>query len=134
MVRAPGPVARARLSCNLPALRRKTRFVHSKRAFRYGCDRSGMRMCEFSVQDTHIHLIVEAADKQALSRGMQALAVRIARAVNRMLGRRGQVIADRHHAKPLRTPTEVKNAVHYVRHNWLLTDATRLDFAGLQLS
>jgi REP element-mobilizing transposase RayT len=106
-----------RLSWNLPSLRRKTRFVHIKRAFRYGCDRFGMRMCEFSVQDTHIHLIVEAGDKQALSRGMQALAVRIARAVNRMLGRHGQVIADRYHSKPLRTPTEVKNALHYVRYN-----------------
>jgi hypothetical protein len=76
-----------------------------------------MRMCEFSLQDTHIHLIVEASDKLALSRGMQALAVRIARAVNRRLGRHGQVIADRYHARPLRTPREVKTALHYVRTN-----------------
>jgi REP element-mobilizing transposase RayT len=106
-----------RLSWNLPSLRRRTRFVHVKRAFRHGCDRFGMRMCEFSLQDAHIHLIVEASDKRALSRGMQALSVRIARAVNRMLGRHGQVIADRYHARPLRTPTEVRNAVHYVRNN-----------------
>jgi hypothetical protein len=76
-----------------------------------------MRMCEFSLQDTHIHMIVEARDKLALSRGMQALSVRIARSVNRRLGRHGQVIADRYHARLLRTPTEVKNAVHYVRNN-----------------
>jgi REP element-mobilizing transposase RayT len=122
-LRRPAHIARfplhvtMRLSWSLPSLRRKTRFDCVKRAFRYGCDRFGMRMCEFSLQDTHIHLIVEASDKLALSRGMQALSVRIARAVNRRLGRHGQVIADRYHARPLRTPTEVRNAVHYVRNN-----------------
>jgi hypothetical protein len=34
-----------------------------------------------------------------------------------MNGRRGRVIADRYHAHILRTPTEVRHAVHYVRHN-----------------
>ena len=76
-----------------------------------------MRVCEFSVQYGHIHLVVEAADKRALSRGMQGLEVRLAREVNRRFARRGQVFEDRYHARPLRTPTEVKNTVHYVRYN-----------------
>ena len=34
-----------------------------------------------------LHLIVEASDSVALARGIQGLLVRIARAVNRVLGR-----------------------------------------------
>jgi REP element-mobilizing transposase RayT len=108
-----------RIRRGLPSLRHERRFARIKRAFRYGCDRFGMRMCEFSVQANHIHLIVEARDKQALSKGMGALEIRVARAINRVLGRTGKVFADRYHAHALRTPTEVKNAVHYVRYNWL---------------
>jgi REP element-mobilizing transposase RayT len=76
-----------------------------------------MRIIEFSIQDTHIHLIVEAADKQALSKGMQGLAIRLARAVNRASQRRGAVFADRYFARPLKTPAEVRNAVSYVHRN-----------------
>src|SRR5262245_1683687 len=47
------------------------------------------RVCEYSVQRNHIHLIVEADDTVALSRGMQGLAARIAKAVNRAMPRRG---------------------------------------------
>jgi REP element-mobilizing transposase RayT len=107
-----------RIRRDVPSLRRERRFARIKRAFRYGCDAFGMRMCEFSVQDDHIHLIVEAADKQALSRGMAALEIRVARAINRVLGRSGSVFSDRYYARALRTLTEVKNAVHYVRYNW----------------
>ena len=76
-----------------------------------------MRMVHFSVQGNHIHLIVEADDKKCLSRGLQGLNVRIARAVNRALGRKGNVFADRYHARILKTPTEVRNAVRYVLNN-----------------
>jgi hypothetical protein len=65
----------------------------------------------------HIHLIVEAADRVALTRGAKGLAIRIARGLNRLMGSRGQVIAERYHARILRTPTEVRNAVHYVLAN-----------------
>lgn len=34
-----------------------------------------------------------------------------------MNGRRGRVLADRYHAHILRTPSEVRNAVRYVRDN-----------------
>jgi hypothetical protein len=76
------------------------------------------RVCEFSVQGDHLHLIVEAADKDALRRGMQGLAIRCARAINRALGRRGRVWADRYHARPLRTPREVRVCLVYVLQNF----------------
>src|SRR5262249_42931700 len=67
-------------------------------AFGAARDRFGMRIIHFSVQGTHIHLIVEADDKEALSRGMQGLGVRVARALNRVMKKRGKRLADRYRA------------------------------------
>jgi len=72
----------------------------------------------FSVQSDHLHLIVEAADKEAMSRGVWGLAVRLARAVNRALGRRGSVWGDRYHVRALRTPREVRSALVCVLQNF----------------
>ncbi len=72
---------------------------------------------QYSVQRDHLHLIVEADDKKALSRGMRGLAIRCALAVNRALGRRGALWADRYHAIALRTPRMVRNALVYVLAN-----------------
>jgi putative transposase len=99
-------------------LRNKERFKAIKRAFRFGHDRFGMRLNEFSVQTNHFHLIVEAKDKTALTRGLQGLEIRVAKAVNRASGRHGKVFADRYHAHILKTPTEVRYAVDYVRRNF----------------
>jgi hypothetical protein len=62
----------------------------------------------------HLHLLVEAHDGLALARGIQGLSIRMARALNRLLGRRGRVLADRYHARALRTPLEVRRALAYV--------------------
>src|SRR6202163_3015021 len=64
-------------------------------AFEGGRERFGFRLIHYSVQGNHLHLIVEAESKQALSRGMQALTIRMARALNRMMCPRGTVVADR---------------------------------------
>jgi hypothetical protein len=64
-----------------------------------------------------MHLIVEAASAADLGRGMKALGSRLARAVNRVFGRRGRVLADRFHLHVLRTPREVRNALAYVLLN-----------------
>jgi hypothetical protein len=76
------------------------------------------RVCEYSVQRNHIHLIVEADDTESLSRGMQGLVARLAKAVNRAMHRKGSVFADHYYAHELRTPTEVRNALVYVLNNW----------------
>ncbi len=85
-----------------------------RRAFREGRVRGGFRLVQYAVQPDHLHLIVEASDKAALSTGMQGLSVRIARQLNGMLGRRGGVFADRYHARQLKTPREARNALAYV--------------------
>ena len=75
------------------------------------------RVVEFSLQNDHAHFIVEARDHDALSRGLRGLAIRLARAVNRALGVRGPVWGDRYHARDLKTPRAVRNAIVYVLMN-----------------
>ena len=75
------------------------------------------RVVHFSVQATHLHLVVEVENEQELGRAMQGLGVRVAKNVNRLLCRKGAVVAGRHHAHPLRTPREVRNAIAYVMCN-----------------
>jgi hypothetical protein len=48
---------------------------------------------------------------------MKSIAARLARAVNRVFGRCGRVLADRHHLHVLRTPREVRCAIAYVLLN-----------------
>ncbi|HEX5795190.1 MAG TPA: transposase [Geminicoccaceae bacterium] len=66
--------------------------------------RLAVHVVEFSVQGNHVHMLVEAKDRQALSRGIQGLAIRLARAVNRVLARVGKVWADRYHRHDLASP------------------------------
>lgn len=76
------------------------------------------RIVQWSVQVNHLHLIVEADEPAALAKGVQGLAVRIARAVNRVSGRRGAMWEGRYHAHALRTPLEVRRGLLYVLQNW----------------
>ena len=103
-----------------PGLRRGQVFRAVRAALEEGAARAGFRLIHFSVQGNHLHLVVEAADKIALSRGMQGLAVRIARAVNRATDRKGCVFADHYFARELKTPAEVRRAVRYVLDNRIL--------------
>ena len=70
------------------------------------------------MQSDHLHLIVEAADRETMSRGVWGLAVRLARAVNRAHRRRGSVWDDRYHVRALRSPREVRSALVYVLLNF----------------
>lgn len=75
------------------------------------------RVCEFSVQEDHLHLLVEARDDRALTRGVAGLCVRMAKRVNKLLFRSGPFFADRHHRIALKTPRAVRNAIVYVLAN-----------------
>ena len=76
-----------------------------------------MRVVHYSIQGTHLHLLLEAESAEALSRGMQGLSIRIARRINAACGRRGKVFVDRYHAVILRSPRQVANARRYVLEN-----------------
>ena len=79
--------------------------------------RSPVRVVHFAILSNHLHLIVEAQGRMALSRGLQSLEIRMARALNRSMNRTGRVFADRFHAHLLKTPTEVFRARRYVLEN-----------------
>src|SRR5262245_38873287 len=64
------------------SLRARKLYARVRRAFVAGCDRFGFRLVHYSVQRDHIHLIAEAEDRASLSRGLQGLAIRIAKGIN----------------------------------------------------
>ena len=87
-------------------------------ALREAKERPGLRVIHFSVQGNHLHLLVEAGGAGSLSRGVQGLAVRLARSLNRVAKRCGKVFADRYHAHVLASPREVARALRYILENF----------------
>jgi putative transposase len=102
----------------LPSLRRDDVFAAARVALGK-TSKKRFRLLHYSVQRDHIHLLVEGDGVGELRRGIQGLAIRVAKAINRRLGRRGTVWSDRYHARALRTPREVRHALVYVLQNWM---------------
>lgn len=105
----------------VPNLRGKLAYKVIKKAFGLanvrGKHHEHFRVTHYSVQSNHVHLVAEASNRERLSRGVQGLAVRIARRFNRALERRGPLFSERYHARALRTPREVRHALAYVLLN-----------------
>jgi REP element-mobilizing transposase RayT len=98
-------------------LRSQRCFTRLCRAMWAGGRREHFRLVHFAVMGNHLHVLVEASDREGLTRGMQGLGIRIARALNHLMQRRGRVVDDRYHAHILRTPTEVRHARRYLLNN-----------------
>ena len=75
------------------------------------------RVVHYSILRHHLHFIVEAQSKEALARGMQGLAIRLARVINKTLHREGTVFADRYFERVLRSPKQVSHCLRYVLNN-----------------
>ena len=106
-----------KLSPGLPRLRQRAEYAALRAAFAAGRERFGFRLVHYAVLNDHLHLLVEAHDRAALSRGLQGLLIRVAKALNRLWSRRGRVFADRYHDRILKTPLEVRRALVYVLDN-----------------
>lgn len=108
-----------RLAGALPSLRTTAALSRLRPILRRERHRLGFRLVHYSIQATHLHLVVEVEGRQALSRAMQRLGIRMALCVNRHLAsrKRGKVFAERYHARPMKTPTEVRNGLAYVLLN-----------------
>jgi len=106
-----------KLKPGLPPLRRRREYETLREAFALGCDRNGFRLCHYAVMNDHLHFVVEALDRAALTRGVQGLVIRIARALNKQWQRKGKLFADRFHDRLLETPLEVRNVLRYVFAN-----------------
>jgi REP element-mobilizing transposase RayT len=98
-------------------LRARRCFKVLRSAFTAVAERDGaFRIVQFSVQGNHVHALVEAAGRGALIEGLRGLGVRMSRALNGVMGRRGKVLA-RYDARALKTPREVRHALVYVLQN-----------------
>jgi len=106
-----------RARAGLPSLRRVDLFSTMRAAFAHASSRR-FRLLQFSVQADHVHLLVEGDGTDAFRRGIQGLAIRLAKGINRALRRRGRVWGDRYHARDLATPLEMRHALVYVLQNW----------------
>lgn len=106
-----------RLRRGLRGLRAKPTFAAVQQCFALGCDRFGFRLVHYSVQSSHLHMICEAEDRRALSRGIQGLLVRIAKALNKLWQRQGGVFDGRYHERVMQSPRQVRNTIAYVLNN-----------------
>src|SRR4051812_25417840 len=106
-----------RATRGLPSFRSPSVFGALRRALaRASVDR--FRVIHFSIQQDHGHFIVEGDEARRARGGVHGLAIRLALAVNRALGRKGQVVGDRYHARPLTTPRQMRTSMVYVLLNF----------------
>ena len=86
-------------------------------------EHGAFRIVHISIQRTHVHLLVEAGHKLALSRGMQSFQISAAKHLNRAVSlkqatrRRGAVFPDRFHQEIIKTPRQARHALAYVLNN-----------------
>jgi len=97
------------------------------------------RIVHVSIQGTHVHLLVEAQDRRALSKGVQAFKISAAKQLNAAVSkagswweraqlrragrtlvkrRKGRVFTDRYHATIIRSPKQARHELAYVLNNW----------------
>ena len=86
-------------------------------ALRAERDKKGFRLAHYTIRSNHLHLVCEADQREALSRGIQRLASRIARRINELLGRVGPLFRDRFHSRIISTPRQMRNVLSYVLLN-----------------
>src|SRR4051812_44729387 len=63
------------------ALRHSAMYTALRRVLQRYYGRADFRVVHLSIQNTHLHLLVEASDRRALARGMQSFAINAARAI-----------------------------------------------------
>jgi REP element-mobilizing transposase RayT len=79
--------------------------------------RGTFRVVHYSVQGNHVHLIVEGENRRALSNGLRALLIRMAKQLNLEMNERGSRFVDRYHETVITSPTQMRNTLKYVLEN-----------------
>jgi REP element-mobilizing transposase RayT len=87
-----------RASSAVPSLRAGRLLLATQNALA-AASTARFRVLHYSVQADHLHLLVEANGPTEFERGVRGLVIRVAKAVNRALGRAGRVWADRYYAR-----------------------------------
>lgn len=101
-----------------PRLRQRRMYEAIRASLRHYVNRIDFRIVHISIQQNHIHLIIEAGNALMLTRGMQSFAIRTARAINRAADRTGKVFKFRYKAKQVRDRGYARNVLSYVLNNW----------------
>jgi len=113
-----------RVAADVANLRHRDIYLQLREATIVTAKREDFRIVQLSIQRNHLHMLVEADHKEALSRGMQGFSISAAKRVNAAITARtgmrrtGRVVADRFHARPLTSPRAVRHALAYVLNNW----------------
>ena len=113
-----------RVEGSIGNLRRRPIYLALQGATQVVAKRTDIRIVHVSIQRTHVHLLVESADRLALAKGMQAFQVSAARRINRAMSvegkvlRRGRVFVDRYHAELIKSPRQARHVLAYVLNNW----------------
>ena len=103
---------------DLPRLRQRCFYEALRRVLVRYLDGKDFRVVHISIQHNHLHLLAEATNAKALSRGMQSFAINAARAINEAWGRGGKVFASRYSSSQIKTQRYARNALSYVLNNW----------------
>ena len=107
-----------RIRRGLPRLRTPRGLRRLEGAFRKGKERDGFALVQYSIQEDHLHLIVEVEDRRKLSRGLQALGIRLAKSLNSFWHRkRGNVFAERYFAAAAKSVRQMWRTIRYVINN-----------------
>ena len=95
---------------------------------------AGFQIVHFSVQKDHLHLIVEAKDREAVIKKMSGFMISFAKRLNGVLGRkRGKVWSDRYYRRDIDSSRDMRNVLAYVfgnakKHGVIPRDAGVIDY------
>jgi len=77
----------------------------------------GVKIYGYCFMDNHPHIIGYMEDLKEFSKFFQTVNGLLARYINKVLGRRGQVVMDRFHSPMIETEKHMLNTLHYVELN-----------------
>jgi len=106
-----------RILSGLPNLREREAAKAIANVFARAVREDRLAPVHWSIQTNHVHMVLEAGSSTALTRGMQSLTVRIAKALNKVWNRTGTVFARRYYARAVVGPREARNVIRYVLLN-----------------
>ena len=82
-----------------PAIELKGARAALTSAMKEGSEGTGFKVARASLRGRVAEFTVSARDSERLARGMQGLAIRFARALDRVVGRKGRVFIDRYEVR-----------------------------------
>jgi len=101
----------------MPSLRTQAVLAVFLKVMAIAKERFRCRVLELTLLGNHVHFMVEAPDEKALGRAMKGLLVRLAKALNKLWGRKGSVFERRFHSVVVTTMRQVHRGLRYVLNN-----------------